>query len=103
MILTEFSYRPDFFLKGEYDKESFRLEDFPFVFQTVDDCRNILKAGGIKVLHEVAADGASELLEDKINAMDEESYAQYLRYHFYICEKPEFLGMTNHLLFVGEK
>ena len=45
----------------------------------------------------------SELLEHKINAMDDENYAQYLRYHFYICEKPEFLGMTNHLLFVGEK
>ena len=28
---------------------------------------------------------------------------QYLRYHFYICEKPEFLGMSNHLLFVGQK
>ena len=35
--------------------------------------------------------------------MDEVSYAQYLRYHAYICEKPEMLGMTNHLLFVGEK
>lgn len=33
----------------------------------------------------------------------QESYAQYLRYHFYICEKPEFLGMSNHLLFVGER
>lgn len=22
---------------------------------------------------------------------------------FHICEKPELLGMTNHLLFVGEK
>ena len=33
----------------------------------------------------------------------DEDYEQYLRYHFYICEKPELLGMTNHLLFVGEK
>lgn len=32
---------PDFFLKGEHDKESFRLEDFPFVFHTVDDYENI--------------------------------------------------------------
>ena len=34
--------------------------------------------------------------------MDEENYAQYLRYHFYTCEKPEHLGASNHLLFVGE-
>lgn len=31
------------------------------------------------------------------------NHTQYLRYHFYICEKPELLGMTNHLLFMGEK
>lgn len=103
VILTEFSYRPDYFINGDYDHETFRLEDFPFVFHTVDTCRSMLRTGGVNILHEVAADGISELLEEKINAMDAESYAQYLRYHFYICEKPEFLGMTNHLLFVGEK
>ena len=37
----------------------------------------------------------------RINALDEESYQQYLRYHFYVCEKPERLGRSNHLLFVG--
>ena len=103
IILTEFSYRPDYFVAGDYDKETFELEDFPFVFHTVDDCKEMLCTGGVKILHEVASDGVSELLEDKINAMDDENYAQYLRYHYYICEKPEFLGMTNHLLFVGEK
>lgn len=103
VILTEFSYRSDYFASGDYDKETFELEDFPFVFHTVDKCRTMLRNGGVRVLHEVASDGVSELLEDKINAMDDENYAQYLRYHFYICEKPEFLGMTNHLLFVGKK
>ena len=103
IILTEFSYRPDYFMAGDYDKETFALEDFPFVFHTVEDCREMLRTGGVKILHEVASDGISELMEDKINALDDENYAQYLRYHYYICEKPEFLGMTNHLLFVGEK
>lgn len=41
--------------------------------------------------------------EKSINEMSDEDYTQYLRYHFYICEKPELLGMTNHLLFMGEK
>ena len=102
VILTEFSYRPDYFLNGDYDKQTFRLEDFPFVFHTVDKCREMLCAGGVKIVKEIASDGVSELLEDKINAMDDESYAQFLRYHFYICEKPEMLGMSNHLLFIGK-
>lgn len=103
VILTELGYRNDYFTKGEYDKTTFRLEDFPFVFHTVEASRKVLADGGIRILHEVASDGVSELLADKINVMDEENYAQYLRYHFYICEKPEFFGVSNHLLFVGEK
>lgn len=103
VILTEFSYRPDYFVAGEYNRETFQLDNFPFVFHTVDECRRLLRDGGIRILHEVASDGVSELMADQINAMDDESYAQYLRYHEYICEKPELLGMTNHLLFVGEK
>lgn len=103
VILTEFSYRNDYFVSGDYDKETFALEDFPFVFHTVPECREMIRRGGIRILHEVASDGISELMEERINGMDEESYQQYLRYHEYICEKPEFLGMTNHLLIVGEK
>lgn len=92
-----------YFSNGDYDKKTFRLHDFPFVFHTVDAAKKLLADGDIHVLHEVAADGASELMAERINGMSDEDYEQYLRYHFYICEKLEFLGMTNHLLFVGEK
>lgn len=102
-ILTEFKNRPDYFVAGEYDKETFALEDFPFVFHTVEQCSKLMNRSGLRLLHQVASDGVSELLNEKINAMDAENYAQYLRYHFYICEKPEFLGMSNHLLYVAEK
>ena len=103
VFLAEFGYDVNYFSNGDYDKETFKLNDFPFVFHTVGAARKLLSDGGINVLHEVASDGASELLASKINEMNDENYAQYLRYHFYICEKPELLGMTNHLLFVGEK
>lgn len=103
VILTEFSCNNRYFTEGDYDKATFRLEDFPFVFATVDRCREMLADGGIKIIRQVAADGVSELLEEKINALDDEGYKQYLRYHNYICEKPELLGMTNHLLLVGMK
>jgi len=103
VILTMFNEHPDYFVNGDYDKETFRCDDFPFVFHTVDACRALLRKSGVTVLHEVASDGLSELLKDKINAMDEESYAQYLRYHYYACEKPEHFGASNHLLFVGRK
>lgn len=103
VILTEFAWNPEYFAAGDYDKETFKLDDFPFVFHTVDSSRQLLCSAGVRILREIASDGVSELLQEKINAMDEASYAQYLRYHAYICEKPEMLGMSNHLLFVGEK
>lgn len=103
LFLTEFCYDNEFFLKGSYDRESLRLEDFPFVFSRPGECIELLETAGIRLLHSLATDGASELLEELIDKMDPESYSQYLRYHFSICEKPEFLGMSSHLLFVGEK
>lgn len=100
VILTMQQCQADYLLEGAYDKETFRLEDFPFVFHTVDRCRELLKKANLSVCHQVASDGVSELLQNLINGLDEKSYAQYLRYHEYICEKPEHLGMSSHLLFV---
>ena len=101
VILTMQQCRDDYLMNGDYNKETFRLDDFPFVFHTPAHCRELLAKAEIQICHEVASDGASELLQDLVNGLDEASYQQYLRYHFYICEKPEFLGMSNHLLFVG--
>lgn len=102
LFMTELGYDPDFFLGETYDHDTMRLEDFPFVFATVEECRQMLAEGGVTILREIAADGFSELMAARIDAMDEESYRQYLRWHFSICEKPEFLGASNHLLFVGK-
>ena len=93
----------DYLLKGDYDKETFRLEDFPFVFDTVPHARALLEEAELHIHHEVASDGLSELLAGMIDRMDEESYQQYLRYHSYICEKPECIGLSNHLLYVCSK
>ena len=104
VILTElFCYNKDYFKGNTYDHESFKVGDFPFVFFTVEQARQMLLDEGINIIHEVAADGVSELLAEKINDLDDESYNQYLNYHFYCCEKPEMLGRSSHLLFVARK
>ena len=100
VILTQtFYYDLNYLKTGDYNHETFAADNFPFVFFTVSAAREELAE--FEMLHEIAADGVSELLAEKINQLDDESYAQYLRYHFYCCEKPEMLGRSNHLLFVG--
>lgn len=103
VFFTELQNNPNYFRTGDYNHATLRLHDFPFVFHTVDECRHILKDGGIRILREIASDGLSELMEDRINSLDAENYAQYLRYHLHTCEKPEMLGHSNHLLFVGKQ
>lgn len=85
-----------------YDHETFQAENFPFVFLTLDAMRRELSESGVTILREIAADGISELLADTVNAMSGASYQEYLKYHFYCCEKPEMLGRSNHILFVGK-
>lgn len=101
--LTECRMR-DFFspeTAHTYDHETFQVENFPFVFLTLDGMRRELWENGVELLREIAADGVSELLADTINAMSDASYQEYLKYHFYCCEKPEMLGRSSHVLLVG--
>lgn len=42
------------------------------MFHTVGAARKLLADGGINILHEVASDGASELLAARINEMSDE-------------------------------
>ena len=63
----------------------------------------MLTEAGLTVCNEVASDGLSELMAQRINSLDEESYARYLELHFWLCEKPELLGHSNHLLFICKK
>lgn len=105
MVITTETMRENsnFLKKDTYNHNTFKVVDFPFIFHTVDDCRKLLRDSDLKIISEVAADGLSELLADKINVMDDETYKLWLNYHFYCCEKPEFLGTSNHLLFIAEK
>ena len=38
-----------------------------------------------------------------IDAMDDETFAFYVKYHLHICERPDMIGATNHILDVFRK
>ena len=100
VFITELKHNNEYFINGDYNHETMRLNDFPFVFFTIPEARTMLTSEGFRIIKEIASDGVSELMADEINKMSEESYKQYLKYHFYCCEKSEMLGFSNHLLFV---
>ena len=54
-------------------------------------------------LHLIATDGYAHHMRDVLEAMDEETFDIYLRYHFATCERPDLLGLSNHTLDIFRK
>lgn len=51
----------------------------------------------------VATDGASRYMSETINAMDDETFANWMDYHFAICERQDLIGASNHTLDILRK
>lgn len=86
-----------------YNSKEHRLVDEPFTFLTYDDMKECAKDNNLTLIEEFAQDGTSELFADKINAMSEEEYQNWLSYHFYICQKKELIGFSNHIAGIYRK
>jgi len=54
-------------------------------------------------LHYVGTDMATNYMRATIDEMDDELFAMYLRYHFAICERPDCVGVSHHILDVHKK
>lgn len=101
ICLTESIHDANYFAHGDYNKDTFKADDFPFVFFTLEQSHKMLTDQGIIIEKIVASDGLSELMAETINKMNDFSYQQYIKYHLRYCEDINRLKMTNHFLFVG--
>ena len=54
-------------------------------------------------LHYVGTDMATNYMRKEVDAMDDDFFALYLRYHYVICERPDLVGASHHLLDVFRK
>lgn len=57
----------------------------------------------VKRLHYVGTDMATNYMRDKVDAMNDELYELYLRYHFSICERADLVGASHHTLDILRK
>lgn len=73
--------------------QMFRLEDIDELNRTCDVDR-------VKI---VATDGASCYIAGCLNECDEETFGQWLEYHFSTCERKDLIGATNHCLDILRK
>ncbi len=54
-------------------------------------------------LHYVGTDMATNYMRTVIDQMDDDFFALYLKYHFTICERPDCVGVSHHILDIHRK
>ena len=74
-----------------------------FALYRKEDIDGLMAEFPIKRLHYVGTDMASHYMRSEIDAMDDNFFAMYLRYHFYICERQDMVGVSHHILDVFRK
>ena len=70
-----------------------RVEDIDFVMSIFPTTR----------LHYVAASGYARHMREELNAMDDDMFELYLKYHFATCERGDLIGMSSHTLDIFRK
>jgi hypothetical protein len=75
------------------------------VFEIVrkEQIDTIMAAFDVERLHFIATDLYTLHMREAINAMDEDAFALYLRYHYSICERSDMIGLSHHTLDIFRK
>ena len=68
-----------------------------------EDIDALMEGLPVERLHFVGTDMAAHYIRETVDAMDDEMYARFLRYHDVICERPDMVGVSHHFLDVFRK
>ncbi len=64
--------------------------------QAIREALRVTKPGGIIFAAYVISDGCSLLMREAVDAMDDDTFQLYLKYHLAVCERGDLLGVTSH-------
>ena len=89
----------------EFD-ENFRFfnnENNIFATFYISEFKHMMNDFKVKYLHNVATDGFSACLKDKVNELTDEQFKEWVRYHLSVCEREDMCGVSAHMLYICEK
>ena len=97
----------DHLLNGEPDfDENFKLNRFPegiFAPFYISEFKDIMSKYDTTLLHNIAVDGITNLIEDKINNLSEEEFNVWVKYQLSTCEREDLQGYSCHMLYICRK
>lgn len=74
-----------------------------YSFVRTEDIEGLNQKAGLKRLQIVAADGAANYIRPYLNALDEEEFQYFIKYHLSTCEREDLLGASGHLVDILKK
>lgn len=92
--------------KALIDFDTFALRSTPaeiFSLYRKEDIDALMSHFAVKRLHYVGTDMLTRYICDTVDNMDEETFGLYMKYHLSICERPDMVGATNHILDIFRK
>ena len=92
--------------KGLIDSQTFAAKSEPkdlFELVRKENIDILMSAFPVTRLHYVAADGCTLLIREEVDAMDNDAFELYLKYHFATCEREDLMGITSHSIDVFRK
>lgn len=92
--------------KGLLDPQTFAAKSEPkdlFELVRKEDIDELMSIFPVTRLHYVAADGCALLMREAVDAMQEDAFALYLKYHFTTCEREDLVGVTSHAVDIFRK
>lgn len=93
-------------LRSKIDPVTFKASSDPaelFQLYRREEIDALIAPFPVERLHYVATDLATNYMRDAVDGMDDEVYALYLKYHFSICERPDLVGASHHMLDILRK
>ena len=91
---------------GLLDAQTFAAVSEPkdlFELVRKEDIDELMDDFPVARLHYVASDGCALLIRDAVDAMDNETFQLFLKYHFATCERADMVGITSHALDIFRK
>ena len=73
-------------------------EEDLYDYVRLEDINRLNTAAGLERVKIISADGAADYMRRELNEMSEEEFEAFCRYQLSVCERPELLGASSHLV-----
>ena len=73
-------------------------EEDLYDYVRLEDINRLNAAAGLERVKIISADGAADYMRRELNEMSEEEFDAFCKYQLSVCERPELLGASSHLV-----